>query len=47
MPRDGAIMFSDLSGKFGPLRLASDKCGRDGCHGLSRLIERPQLPKVL
>jgi hypothetical protein len=24
MPRDGAIMFSDLSGKFDPLRVACD-----------------------
>jgi hypothetical protein len=37
MPRDGAIIFSDLIGK---LRVACEKCGRDGCYGLNRLIER-------
>ena len=28
MPRDGAIIFSDLSGKLDMLRVACDKCGR-------------------
>jgi hypothetical protein len=40
MPRDGAILFADLIGKLDLLRVACDKCGRDGCYGLSRLIER-------
>ena len=41
MPRDGAIIFSDLIGKLDLIRVACDKCGRDGCYGLNRLIERP------
>ncbi len=40
MPRDGAITFADLIGKLDMLRVACDKCGRDGCYGLNRLIER-------
>ena len=40
MPRDGAIIFSDLIGKLDQIRVACDKCGRDGCYGLNRLIER-------
>jgi hypothetical protein len=36
MPRDGAIIFADL---IGNLDLICDKCGRDGCYGLNRLIE--------
>ena len=40
MPRDGAIIFSDLIGKLDMLRVACGKCGRDGCYGLNRLIER-------
>jgi hypothetical protein len=51
MPRDGAIIFSDLIGKLDVLRVACAKCGRDGCYGLARLINRrgrdAQLPKVL
>jgi hypothetical protein len=39
MPRDDAIIFSDLIGKHDLIRVACDKCGRDGCYGLSRLIE--------
>ena len=38
MPRDGAIIFSDLIGKLDVLRVSCEKCGRDGCYGLSRLI---------
>jgi hypothetical protein len=38
MPRDGAIIFADLIGKLDLLRIACDKCGRDGCYGLSKLI---------
>ena len=40
MPRDGAIIFSDLIGKLDVLRVRCDKCGRDGCYGLSRLIDK-------
>ena len=40
MPRDGAIIFSDLIGKLDVLRVACEKCGRDGCYGLSRLIDK-------
>ena len=40
MPRDGAIIFADLIGKLDLLRVACDKCGRHGCYGLHRLIER-------
>ena len=40
MPRDGAIIFADLIGKLDLLRVARDKCGRDGCYGLNRLIEK-------
>jgi hypothetical protein len=39
MPRDGAIIFSDLIGKLDLIRVACDKCGRDGCYGSTRLIE--------
>ncbi len=40
MPRDGAIIFSDLIGKLDLLRVSCTKCGRDGCYGLNRLIEK-------
>jgi hypothetical protein len=36
MPRDGAIIFSDLTGKLDVVRLSREKCGRDGrypCNG--------------
>jgi hypothetical protein len=39
MPRDGAIIFSDLIGKLDVLRVQCVKCGRDGCYGLNRLIK--------
>ena len=38
MPRDGAIIFSDLIGKLDVLRVACEKCGRDGRYILARLI---------
>jgi hypothetical protein len=38
MPRDGAIIFSDLIGKLGLLRVNCEKCGRDGRYILVRLI---------
>ena len=40
MPRDGAIIFSDLIGKLELLRVSCEKCGRDGCYRLDGLIER-------
>ncbi|MGA8177554.1 MAG: hypothetical protein WB839_22910 [Pseudolabrys sp.] len=40
MPRDGATIFSDLIGKLDVLRVSCDKCWRDGCYGLGRLIEK-------
>ena len=40
MPREGAIIFSDLIGKLDVLRVSCEKCGRDGCYGLNRLIEK-------
>jgi hypothetical protein len=39
MPRDGAIIFSDLIGKLDLSRVRCDKCGRDGCCHSSSLIE--------
>ena len=32
--------FSDLVGKLDLLRVSCEKCGRDGCYGLSRLIDK-------
>jgi hypothetical protein len=40
MPRDGAIIFSDLIGKLDVLRVSCDKCGRDGSYRLNGLIEK-------
>ena len=40
MPRDGAIIFSDLIGKLDVLRVSCSQCERDGCYGLSRLIDK-------
>ena len=40
MPRNGAITFSDLIGKLDLLRVSCEKCGRDGCYGLRRLIAK-------
>ena len=40
MARDGATIFSDLIGKLDVLRVSCEKCGRDGCYGLHRLIEK-------
>ena len=39
MPRDGAIIFDDLTGKLDVLSVACDKCGRAGRYRLNRLIE--------
>jgi hypothetical protein len=30
--RGGAIIFSDLIGRLDLIRVACDKCGRDGCY---------------
>ena len=38
--RDGATIFADLIGKLDLLRVACDKCGRDGCYELNRLISQ-------
>ena len=40
MPRDGAIIFSDLIGKLGVLHVSCEKCGRDAHYILARLIRR-------
>jgi hypothetical protein len=39
MPRDRVIIFGDLIGKLDMLRVSCDKCGRDGCYGLAKLID--------
>ena len=39
MPRDGAIIFSDLVGKLDDLRVSCDKCGRSGRYQVQRLIK--------
>jgi hypothetical protein len=40
MPRDGAIIFSDLIGKLDMLRVECPKCGRGGRYRLADLISR-------
>ena len=40
MPRDGAIIFSDLIGTTEVLRVTCEKCGRDGRYLLARLIRK-------
>ena len=40
MPRDGAIVFSDLIGKLDLIRVACDKCGRKGQYRKQNLIAR-------
>jgi hypothetical protein len=48
MPRDGAIVFSDLIGKLDVLRVSCSACERDGCYGLNRLInERGRDAKLI
>jgi hypothetical protein len=39
LPGDGAIILSDLIGKLDVLRVACEKCGRDGSYQLNGLIE--------
>ena len=38
MPRDGAIIFSDMISKTEVLRVTCEKCGRDGRYIVARLI---------
>jgi hypothetical protein len=38
MPRDGAIIFSDLIGKLDVVHVHCEKCGRDGHYILARLM---------
>ena len=38
MPRDGAIIFSDLIGKLDIVRVVCSKCERGGAYRLERLI---------
>jgi hypothetical protein len=40
MPRDGAIIFSDLIGKLDVLRIECPKCGRSARYRLADLISR-------
>ena len=40
MPRDGAIIFSDLIGKLDVLRVECANCGRTGQYPLANLIAR-------
>ena len=39
MPRDGAIIFSDLIGKLDAVRVTCDKCGRIGHYRLQSLMK--------
>ena len=38
MPRDGAIIFGDLTGKLKLLRVSCEKCRRAGSYAISYLI---------
>ena len=38
MPRDGAIIFSDLVGKLDVVRVVCSRCERGGAYRLERLI---------
>jgi hypothetical protein len=40
MPRDGAITFCDLIGKFDVLRVTCDKYDHEGRYAEARLIEQ-------
>jgi len=39
MPRDSAIIFGDLIGKLSVMRVACDKCHRNGQYLVFRLIQ--------
>lgn len=46
MPREGAIVFGDLTGKLGSLRVVCSKCERAGSYRVARLIqERGREPR--
>lgn len=48
MPRDGAIVFGDLTGKLGSLRVVCSKCDRAGGYRVARLIhERGRDAKIV
>ena len=48
MPRDGAIIFSDLIGKLDVLSVSCEKCGREGRYSLTYLItDRGRDAKVI
>jgi hypothetical protein len=38
MPRDGAIIFSDLISKLDAVQVSCERCGRDGRYRLQSLI---------
>jgi hypothetical protein len=40
MPREGAIIFSDVMGKLDMLRIECPKCGRSGRYRLADLLMR-------
>ena len=40
MPRDGATIFSDLTGKLNMLRVSCSVCKRDGSYSLVWLISQ-------
>jgi hypothetical protein len=40
MPRDGTIIFRNLVGKLGALRIECPKCGQAGRYRLARLIAK-------
>jgi len=40
MPRDGSVIFSDLTGKLATLHVTCDKCGLKRRYGVARLIEQ-------
>jgi hypothetical protein len=40
MPRHGAIIFGDLTGKLDVLLVACEKCGRSGRYSVRRLIDQ-------
>jgi hypothetical protein len=40
MPREGAIIFRDIVGKLGVLRIECDRFGRAGRYDVDRLVER-------
>jgi hypothetical protein len=40
MPRNGAIIFSDLIGKLDAVRVTCERCGRNGRYRLQTLIAK-------